>query len=57
MVLTELRRIGTNLNQSVHAFNRWAKLAKDDKSAQWTNWKQNIIALTHSLDELSRRLR
>ena len=55
--ITELRRIGVNLNQSVSHFNRWSKVAKEDKSAQWENWKKNIIALTHNLDELSRRLR
>ena len=57
-VITELRRIGTLLNQSVHAFNRWAQAAKaEDRQKRWTEWRQRIEALSGTLDMIAQRLR
>ncbi len=56
-MVTELRRIGVNLNQAVAHFNRWAAIDRAEKADQWKLWRMNIAELGRKLDDLSRRLR
>lgn len=56
-MVTELRRIGVNLNQAVAHFNRWGSIDKTEKAEQWKLWRTNIAELSRRLDELSRQLR
>jgi hypothetical protein len=55
-MVTQLRRIGVNLNQAVAHFNRWNTIDKSEKAAQWKLWRTNIEELGRRLDDLSRRL-
>ena len=55
--ITELRRIGVNVNQMTHSFNRWQKVAAEEKKSVWAKWLREFAELTTKIDAIARSLR
>lgn len=47
-----LAKLGANLNQVAHAFNRWSAVASDDRREIWLRQRQIIVDLSHQVAEL-----
>jgi hypothetical protein len=52
----QLRRIGTNLNQSVRIIAAWKRSAKEDRKEHWERWRLTAAELRTLCDALVRRL-
>lgn len=51
-MVQHLAKIGGNLNQIAHAYNRWSAVAPDDKRVVWERQRQLIADLAHQVEEL-----
>lgn len=51
-----LAKLGANLNQVAHAFNRWSSVAPDDKREIWLRQRQIIVDLAHQVAALKAEL-
>ena len=47
-----LAKMGGNLNQIAHAFNRWSALAPNDQRETWLRQRQFIVDLAHLVEQL-----
>lgn len=54
--VSELRRIGVNLNQTTKMLTAWRTLSEDDKRTAWTRHRDTVVRLREHVDELARRL-
>ena len=55
-MVSEMSRIGSNLNQSVHAFNRWEFTEVVERKDLWQRWKVGLRELAATLKILETRL-
>lgn len=48
----QLSKLGSNLNQAVHAFNRWAAVSNEEKREVWHLHVRTIAELARKVHEL-----
>jgi hypothetical protein len=54
--ITQLRRIGVNLNQCVRLMSAWRRVTSNDKKDYWSEWRLRTLELRGLLDTLIARL-
>lgn len=51
-MVAAMNRIGVNLNQAIHTFNRWEFIGPSERREAWQRWKVGIRELAGTLKSL-----